>query len=120
VIHRDFKPSNVILVPSAEGVEAVVTDFGLARRLATEADTTSTLSAHVVGTLDYMAPELLTGALASFSSDVYALGMVAYRMVAGKLPFDPETPLAGAILRAKAPVPPPSVNCGVCSPILAE
>ncbi len=106
VIHRDFKPSNVMLVPAERGVRAVVTDFGLARRLATGTDTTSTVTAHVAGTLDYMAPELLTGSMASVSSDVYALGMTAYRMVTGTLPFANETPLAGAILRAKQAVPP--------------
>ncbi len=107
VIHRDFKPSNVMLVPTAEGTRAVVTDFGLARRVATGADSTSTMSMHVMGTLDYMAPELLMGSIATFSSDVYALGIVAYKMVTGALPFPDETPLAGAILRAKQPVPSP-------------
>jgi len=107
VIHRDFKPGNVMLVPSAEGVRAVVTDFGLARSFVTPADTTATLSARLEGTLDYMAPELLTGAVATFGSDVYALGMVVYKMVTGALPFAADTPLAGAILRSKAPVPPP-------------
>ena len=53
-----------------------------------------------------MAPELLTGSMASVGSDVYALGMTAYRMATGTLPFANETPLAGAILRAKQPVPP--------------
>jgi tetratricopeptide (TPR) repeat protein len=95
VIHRDFKPSNVMLVPTAEGVRAVVTDFGLARRFVTGDDTTSTLSMNVAGTLDYMAPELLTGSIATFGTDVYALGMVAYKMVTGELPL------------SRHPVPPP-------------
>lgn len=107
VIHRDFKPSNVMLVPTAEGVHAVVTDFGLARRLTTGFDTTSTLSGQVMGTLDYMAPELLTGSTASSASDVYGLGMVAYKMFTGTLPFAAETPLAAAILRANQPIPSP-------------
>jgi tetratricopeptide (TPR) repeat protein len=110
VIHRDFKPSNVMLVPAAEGTRAVVTDFGLARRVPTGGDTTSTLSATVAGTLDYMAPELLTGSIATFGSDVYALGMVAYKMVTGALPFAAEAPLAGAILRAKQPAPSPKTS----------
>ena len=108
VIHRDFKPSNVMLVPSADGMRAVVTDFGLARpAVAAEADT-ATLSGHVMGTLDYMAPELLTGSQASTGSDIYALGLVAYRMITGTLPFQADnTPVGGAILRAKEQIPSP-------------
>jgi len=109
VIHRDFKPSNVMLVPSPEGVRAVVTDFGLARAVGTESGTTVTLTKHVAGTLDYMAPELLKGSPASFRSDIYALGLVAYEMVAGALPFARETPIAAAFLRAQKPIPSPCV-----------
>jgi tetratricopeptide (TPR) repeat protein/tRNA A-37 threonylcarbamoyl transferase component Bud32 len=108
VLHRDFKPSNVMLVPSHEGARAVVTDFGLARRyLHPTGETTASLTGQVMGTLEYMAPELLTGTDASVASDVYALGMVAYRMVAGTAPYPAETPMAGAILRAKHPIPRP-------------
>jgi tetratricopeptide (TPR) repeat protein len=106
VIHRDLKPSNIMLVPAAEGVRAVVTDFGLARSFV-NTGTTVTMSNTLVGTLDYMAPELLTGTVATFSSDVYALGMVAYKMITGVLPFGSDTPLAAAILRSKQPVPSP-------------
>lgn len=108
VIHRDFKPSNVMLVPSPEGVRAVVTDFGLARRVGTESGTTETITNRVAGTLEYMAPELLTGSQASFRSDIYALGVVAYEMVAGALPFAGETPMAAAFLRTHKPIPSPS------------
>ncbi len=104
VVHRDFKPSNVMLVPAGNGVRAVVTDFGLARRIATGADSTDSISKTIVGTLDYMAPELLTGSIASAGTDLYALGMVGYKMITGTLPFPAEMPLAGAIRRAKDPV----------------
>jgi tetratricopeptide (TPR) repeat protein len=107
VIHRDFKPANVMLVPSPEGLRAVVTDFGLARDRVSSGETTATVTGNLMGTLDYMAPELLTGRAASVASDVYALGMVAYKMVTGSMPFASETPLAGAILRSKAPAPSP-------------
>jgi eukaryotic-like serine/threonine-protein kinase len=107
VIHRDFKPANVMLVPIPEGLRVVVTDFGLARNLVSSGETTATLTGGLMGTLDYMAPELLTGSAASMASDVYALGMVAYKMVTGSLPFASEIPLAGAILRSKAPAPSP-------------
>jgi tetratricopeptide (TPR) repeat protein len=107
VIHRDFKPSNVMLVPSSRGVRVVVTDFGLARANRTDSQSTATLSNNVAGTLDYMAPELLTGSVATFRSDIYALGMVAYQMVTGELPFTGEAALAAAFLRARKPVPSP-------------
>jgi serine/threonine protein kinase len=107
VIHRDFKPSNVMLVPVAEGTRVVVTDFGLARKASTAGDTASSLNNQVAGTLDYMAPELLTGSQASFQSDIYALGAVAYEMVTGTLPFHGEPPLAAALLRAQRPIPSP-------------
>jgi len=107
VIHRDFKPSNVMLVPCAEGLRAVVTDFGLARSFVPTGDTTATQTGTLMGTLDYMAPELLSGGAASIASDVYALGTVAYKMVTGALPFASGTPLAGAILRSKAAAPSP-------------
>jgi tetratricopeptide (TPR) repeat protein/tRNA A-37 threonylcarbamoyl transferase component Bud32 len=107
VIHRDFKPSNVMLVPCPEGLRAVVTDFGLARSFVPTGDTTATQTGTLMGTLDYMAPELLSGGAASISSDIYALGTVAYQMVTGSLPFASGTPLAGAILRSKAAAPSP-------------
>jgi tetratricopeptide (TPR) repeat protein len=107
VIHRDFKPGNVMLVPYEGAIRAVVTDFGLARRLVSSSESSSSLTAQVLGTLDYMAPELMGGAKATSASDIYALGMVAYRMITGALPFSEETPLAAALHRIKQVVPPP-------------
>jgi tetratricopeptide (TPR) repeat protein len=106
VVHRDFKPSNVMLVPSGETTRVAVTDFGLARRSLTP-DETATIGSGIVGTLDYMAPELLTGVSANAGSDVYALGMTAFNMVTGTLPFRGQEPLAGAILRSNRTVPSP-------------
>src|ERR1019366_4152034 len=107
VIHRDFKPSNVMLVPSAGDTRAVVTDFGLARSGAPSGETTATLTGALMGTLDYMAPELLAGGAATAASDVYAFGTVAYEMVTGRRPFAGDAPLAGAYLRFKGPAPSP-------------
>jgi serine/threonine protein kinase len=104
IIHRDFKPANVMLVPGERG--AVVTDFGLARTVEVSGDTTATATGQLVGTIDYMAPELFTGAPATPAADVYALGLVAYRMVTGKLPFESESPLAGVVRRAGQAPPP--------------
>jgi Tfp pilus assembly protein PilF len=85
IIHRDLKPSNVMLVPgTATGApRAVVTDFGLART-STSGDATQTFSSRLIGTFDYMAPELFTGQPASMASDIYAFGMVAQRITAAQ------------------------------------
>jgi eukaryotic-like serine/threonine-protein kinase len=113
VIHRDFKPSNVMLVgangtngpPVRQVDRAVVTDFGLACRIVPSPESTRTASGQIAGTIDYMAPELFTGGEASVASDIYALGLVAYKMVTGILPFESRSPLAGVIRRAAEPVP---------------
>jgi eukaryotic-like serine/threonine-protein kinase len=88
VVHRDFKPANVMLVPAREGgTRAVVTDFGLARSLEPEADALVLSSGSlVVGTAAYMAPEQADGSDATRASDVYALGVVVYEMVTGQRP----------------------------------
>lgn len=88
VIHRDFKPGNVMLVPDGEnGDRAVVMDFGLARSvIAPAGKTTLTQSGQVMGTPDYMAPEQWTGGEASPATDIYALGVVIHEMLAGQRP----------------------------------
>jgi serine/threonine protein kinase len=87
IIHRDFKPSNVILIRSAIGQKAVVTDFGLARSSLPESDSSLTEAGQMVGTLAYMAPEQLTHGEVTPSTDVYALGLVIYEMLTGRRPF---------------------------------
>ena len=104
VIHRDVKPSNVMLVPNGTDVRAVVTDFGLARSFISD-DTTRTLTGQLMGTLDYMAPELLNNGAASAESDQYALGVSAWKMVSGSLPFRSEPALAERIIRSRLPAP---------------
>ena len=87
VVHRDLKSANVILAAESEGFRAVITDFGLARPLATGTEShTTTQAGMLVGTLDYMAPELLRGQPATVQSDLYALGVLLFEMVAGALP----------------------------------
>ena len=103
VIHRDFKPGNVMLVPNAaNNYQVVVTDFGLALPAASIASLKSQVrvSGQIVGTLEYMAPEQLSGRVAGPRTDVYALGVVLYEMTTGERPF----PDADAWM--KPPVPP--------------
>jgi serine/threonine-protein kinase len=81
IVHRDIKPSNVLF---REEGSAALTDFGLAKGAAY---TVLTRPGQVLGTLDYLAPELVRGGEATPASDVYALGCVAFECLAGRPPF---------------------------------
>jgi eukaryotic-like serine/threonine-protein kinase len=92
IIHRDLKPENVMLVPPPDdegGVErAVVMDFGLAKeRRADPAIAKLTATGIILGTPEFMSPEQIRGKPLDGRSDIYALGIVAYEMFTGKLPF---------------------------------
>lgn len=93
VIHRDIKPENVLL-ERATG-RALVTDFGIAR-LAEAAPLTAT--GQVLGTVHYMSPEQVAGDAVDGRSDLYSLGVVGFRALSGRLPFDGES--ASAVLVA--------------------
>jgi eukaryotic-like serine/threonine-protein kinase len=99
VIHRDLKPGNVFLVERAKKVRAVVTDFGLARSMSMHgvSATYDGESREVLGTPAYMAPEQIEGREASFSSDIYGLGLLAFELMVGKRPFNAATPIRLAL-----------------------
>ena len=82
LIHRDVKPSNVIL--TTEG-HVYLTDFGLAKRAETAPGLTG--ADQMLGTVDYVAPELIEGSEPDARSDIYSLGCVLYEMLAGEAPF---------------------------------
>jgi serine/threonine protein kinase len=81
LVHRDIKPANVMV---DERGSAALTDFGLARGVA---DTVLTRTGVVVGTVDYLAPELIRGQQAGHSTDIYALGCLLYECLAGAPPY---------------------------------
>ncbi len=106
IVHRDLKPSNILL--GKRGV--CVLDFGVAKVLASSAESTathaSTGSGQVVGTPRYMSPEQCLGQRVGARSDLYSLGVLLYEMLAGRPPF--VDPLQSALLvkQATAPAPP--------------
>ncbi|MEZ3160894.1 Stk1 family PASTA domain-containing Ser/Thr kinase [Microbacterium sp. BWT-B31] len=107
IVHRDVKPENVLL---AEDGRIKIGDFGLAR--ATTANTAS--GAQLLGTIAYLAPELVTRGTADARSDIYALGIMLYEMLAGEQPYKGEQPMQIAFQHATDSVPRPSVkNPGV-------
>jgi len=89
IVHRDLKPENIMLVPVDGGRErAVVMDFGLAKeRRADPAIAKLTATGIILGTPEFMSPEQIRGKPLDARSDVYALGIVAFEMFSGKLPF---------------------------------
>jgi eukaryotic-like serine/threonine-protein kinase len=113
VVHCDFKPGNVMLVPSKSGdgkERAVVTDFGLAKAVVVAGQAAGEspapagiASGHMIGTIAYMAPEQLEGREATPASDIYALGLVIYETITGKRPFPDDVPFAGVVRRLTQP-----------------
>ena len=91
VVHRDIKPDNILL--DADGGRAMVTDFGIARAI--EAGSRLTVTGIAVGTPAYMSPEQAMGEReVDGRSDIYSLGVVAYQMLTGRLPFTGSNPMA--------------------------
>lgn len=104
IIHRDIKPSNIMF--AADG-KAVITDFGIAKILAAAAQHTLTTGVGI-GTPEYMSPEQGRGLAVDARADIYALGVVAYEMLTGRVPYVADTPLAVALAHAHDPLPLPS------------
>lgn len=101
VVHRDVKPSNIML---ADNGTVKLLDFGIAKRLDDLAGSLTRVGG-IVGTPKYLAPEQVEGRPATPASDLYALGVVLFEMLAGAPPYDGESPIATALAHAVAPVP---------------
>src|SRR4051794_3097256 len=101
LVHRDVKPANILL----EGDHAWLSDFGAGKDLAAPGETRT---GAWIGTVDYVAPELLDGAPATPRSDVYSLGCVMFECLTGRVPFPRESDMA--TLWAHRHEPPPSTG----------
>ena len=101
LVHRDVKPSNVMLADRG----AELTDFGVARATA---DSVLTTPGRVVGTVDYLAPEVIRGEAAEPAADVYGLGCLLYECVAGAPPFGTRPFAEAAVAHVSEEPPDPS------------
>ncbi|MHA7282492.1 protein kinase domain-containing protein [Arthrobacter sp. TMS2-4] len=100
LVHRDVKPGNILVMPDSR---VKITDFGIAR-LADQVPLTAT--GQVMGTAQYLAPEQATGQPATGSSDIYALGVIGYELLAGRRPFSGESQIAIALAQVNDAPPP--------------
>jgi len=104
IIHRDIKPANVMLTPSGD---VKVMDFGIARAVS-DASSTMTQTAAVVGTAQYLSPEQARGETVDSRSDVYSAGCLLYELLTGRPPFVGDSPVAVAYQHVREPATPPS------------
>jgi hypothetical protein len=107
LVHRDVKPANVLLSGEAGSEHAYITDFGVARNVATESGLTQT--GRFVGTLDYVAPEQISGEPIDARVDVYALGCLLFKLLTGEVPFPREGEAARLYAHLNDPPPAPSL-----------
>src|SRR5438270_2698142 len=117
LVHRDVKPANILITVKDGEEHAYLTDFGLAKKF----DTASglTVKGSVVGTVDYMAPEQITGARTDARTDIYALGCVFYQMLTGRVPFERDNSVATLFAHVHDPPPPLVGDFGETNPAFA-
>ncbi|MDT9594486.1 PASTA domain-containing protein [Nocardioides zeae] len=104
IVHRDVKPENVLI---ADDGRIKVADFGLARAIDSDSHH-STTGGVLIGTVSYLAPELVVDGTADARADVYALGVVLFELLTGVKPHQGETPIQVAYKHVHSDVPPPS------------
>jgi eukaryotic-like serine/threonine-protein kinase len=105
LIHRDIKPENVLI---ADDGRIKVADFGLAKAISADTQHTAT-GGVIIGTVSYLAPELVVDGTSDARADVYAAGVVLYELLTGTKPHAGESPIAVAYKHVHEDVPPPSL-----------
>ena len=100
IIHRDIKPQNILI--DREG-NVKITDFGIAVALS---DTSLTQTNTLLGSVHYLSPEQARGGMATIQTDIYALGIVLYELLTGRVPFDGESAVSIALKHFQEPLPP--------------
>ena len=100
IIHRDLKPKNIIVLEN-DGLK--ITDFGIARNQNSQLTEVGT----ILGTLEYLAPELILGHTVTHHADLYSAGCILYKLLCGKLPFDATHPAKLILAHVEQYVPPP-------------
>jgi serine/threonine-protein kinase len=108
VIHRDLKPGNVFLVNDSEGMRSVkLLDFGIAKVAEFRPSRPLTLEGYILGTPEYMAPEQVRGEKVGPASDLYAVGVIAFQMLSGRVPFTGDQ---RSVLMAQVENEPPALS----------
>jgi serine/threonine-protein kinase len=113
VVHRDLKPANVLVTGDGK---VKLTDFGVAKDTSAFSEAKLTAADHTVGTVAYMSPEQLAGKELTRKSDLYALGILIYRMLTGRLPFTAET-MFDYVQQRQAGVYPPATTINPSLPL---
>ena len=107
LIHRDIKPENVLIADAESGGRVKVADFGLAKAVSADTQHTAT-GGVIIGTVSYLAPELVVDGTSDARADVYAAGVVLYELLTGEKPHAGESPIAVAYKHVHEDVPSPS------------
>ena len=108
IVHRDLKPDNVFLAATGDDVIVKLLDFGIAKLLVGAGPIRQTLPGTTVGTPAYIAPEQARGRAVDGSADVYALGVIAFELLTGQLPFDADNGFDVMVQHDTSPPPVPS------------